>query len=143
LALHTDAYYQLFSCKDKAIHGPYTKASPNTVFCAKAPGQRLKAAEFFEAQRSLYNHAAAKPAASHKAGAKLINRSFTRRLRHIKDSNRTLNRLLSRSNGSDKDWTRVFVAFSYGSCGSGSVFPRLSLLCSMTEPGGYPKGALK
>jgi hypothetical protein len=28
-------YYQLFSFKDKAIHGPYTKASPKTLFVAK------------------------------------------------------------------------------------------------------------
>jgi hypothetical protein len=28
-------YIQLLKCKDKAIHGLYTKASPNTLFAAK------------------------------------------------------------------------------------------------------------
>jgi hypothetical protein len=57
-------YYQLVSCKDKAIHGPYTKASPNTVFASEGFSDFLSQREslpkntfFFEIFRSLYNHA--------------------------------------------------------------------------------------
>jgi len=54
-------YYHLSTFKDKAILGPYTKASPNTLFWSvsffKKTEKRAKIANFFENGRSLYNHA--------------------------------------------------------------------------------------